>query len=116
MLAPAIVFSLGSDKDLGAEANVIGISCLVSAVLTTSCILFALYLTWMPLGSEIVYAQGRYFHLPMLAASGGIVLLLGSLVDKNFPGHKVVVLLLGSGAFLLNIAGLAIIINRYWIL
>ncbi|WP_045215344.1 DUF2142 domain-containing protein [Desulfonatronovibrio magnus] len=114
MLFPVLFVSLGPANDFAEKSHFVGISCLISAVLTTSAILLALYLTWMPVGAQAISAQGRYFHLPVLSALGGVLLLASRFTPVEPPGRNTMSFLLCTGTTLVHIAGLIAIINRYW--
>ncbi len=110
MLPLAFVHSSGRVDDEDRSA-LTGTFFVLSGVLTTIAVTAALYLVWMPVGAEYAAVQGRYFHLPFLAVTMGLLIILPGIQTKKIGDYIPVILLFAGAA--INLTALFMVIEHY---
>ena len=113
LLLPVAVLASGCPVHVqGPQRFVLGGSYIVSGILTIASVLLVLYLVWMPVGAPYVLAQGRYFHLPVLAALLGLsVIIPRAWRIRKGTCLKVLLLAMGAG---INMSAILAVLHRYW--
>ncbi len=116
LLLPVTLVAVKSDTDGHGpwQKRVMGFCLIGSGILTAVVIFAALYLIWMPVSAPMVEAQGRYFHLPVLAIALGFSVLLPKL-PWNMPRTYLAGILIAAG-IAINVWALTMIVDRYWLL
>ena len=97
----------------GKKALILGITCLIAALLTVVAIFTSGFLLWTPVGAESVNLQGRYFHPVAVALFLGMVLIRPRPIPAAFhPTIKSSLLLAGV---MINFAAIYAVIQKYGI-
>ena len=90
----------------------LGITCIVAAILTFLSVLIDIYMVWMPVGSATVNLQVRYFHPVIAAFFTGAVLMKPFNIDYEYK-------LLGAWSLLvmsavINVVSVLTLVQKYW--
>lgn len=84
---------------------------LLLAILSILAVMLSLYMIWMPVASEKIHLQGRYFHAPVFVLLAGLGLLFSFSWLESF--RKPATMLLIIYAVLLNFMGIYQIVSYY---
>ncbi len=102
----------GGDTGVLAAKRGFGVVWIAAGVLTILSILAVLYLTWMPVGAQTIEAQGRYFHIPVLAVLLGLAIVFAK--KNRICMKKPVYMVLLAGSAVINGIALVSVIQRYY--
>ena len=93
---------------------VLGITCIISALLCLLLLLLSAYMIWMKVGADIIILQGRYFHVIFAVFVLGIALCVPpSLLSEDNRNQIKWGLVISAGV--INIVSLFTLIKKFWL-